>query len=185
MKQRSWSLVSLKVGRPTGNGDASLAPINEVKLVALLVLLAAPLVTGTVTGAALGWRRGRLGRLAGSALGLSVGVLAVVVVVAMMEEPDQPEMVLIGPADAGALAPGDPGVEVKYTIPVNGPLYGEVTLIWRCCTRSASERLLSAPGSPPSPCGRLSGWEHGSSYGPCKPGSCIRAISMRVWLKAR
>ena len=132
----------------------SMAPINELKLVALLVLLAAPLLTGTVTGAALGWRRGRLGRLAGSALGLSVGVLAVVVVVAMMEEPDQPEMVLIGPADAGALAPGDPGVEVKYTILVNGPLYGEVTLIWALlypirvgavivCTRFATVSLWS------------------------------------------
>ena len=61
---------------------------------------------------------------------------------------------LIGPADAGALAPGDPGVEVKYTITVNGPLYGEVTLIWALlypirvgavivCTRFATVSLWS------------------------------------------
>ena len=43
-------------------------PINEIKLVALVVLLAAALLTGPVAGLALGWRHGRLGRLAGSAL---------------------------------------------------------------------------------------------------------------------
>ena len=73
-------------------------PINEIKLVALVVLLAAALLTGPVAGLALGWRHGRLGRLAGSALGLGVGVLSVMVVAVMMYEADQAEMVLIGPA---------------------------------------------------------------------------------------
>ena len=108
----------------------SQAPVNEIKLVALFVLLAAALLTGPVTGLVLGWRHGRLGRLAGSALGLGVGVLSVVVVAVMIFEPTNPEMVLIGPADAGALAPGDPGVQVRYTIPGDGPLHGRVTLVW-------------------------------------------------------
>ena len=108
----------------------SQAPVNEIKLVALIVLLAAALLTGPVTGLVLGWRHGRLGRLVGSALGLGVGVLSVVVVAVMIFEPTNPEMVLIGPADAGALAPGDPGVQVRYTIPVAGPLHGRVTLVW-------------------------------------------------------
>ena len=108
----------------------SLAPVNEIKLVALFVLLAAALLTGPVTGLVLGWQHDRLGRLAGPALGLGVGVLSVVVVAVMIFEPTNPEMVLIGPADAGALAPGDPGVEVRYTIPVDGPLHGKVTLVW-------------------------------------------------------
>ena len=108
----------------------SQAPVNEIKLVALFVLLAAALLTGPVTGLVLGWRHGRLGRLAGSALGLGVGVLSVVVVVVMIFEPTNPRMVLIGPADAGALAPGDPGVQVRYTIPGDGPLHGRVTLVW-------------------------------------------------------
>ena len=108
----------------------SQAPVNEIKLVALFLLLAAALLTGPVTGLVLGWRHGRLGRLAGSALGLGVGVLSVVVVVVMIFEPTNPRMVLIGPADAGALAPGDPGVQVRYTIPGDGPLHGRVTLVW-------------------------------------------------------
>ena len=132
----------------------SLEPINEVKLVALLFLLAAALLTGLVTGAVLGWRHGGLGKLAGLALGLGVGVLAVVVVVAMLEEPDQPAMVLMGPVDTGTLTPGDPGVEVRYSIPANGPLNGEVTLIGALlypirvgavivCTRFATVSLWS------------------------------------------
>ena len=108
----------------------SQAPVNEFKLVALLVLLAAALLTGPVTGLVLGWRHGRLGRLVGSALGLGVGVLSVVVVAVMLFEPTNPEMVLLGPADAGAFAPGDPGVQVTYAIPGDGPLHGTVTLVW-------------------------------------------------------
>jgi hypothetical protein len=122
-------------------------PINEIKLVALVVLLAAALLTGPVAGLALGWRHGRLGRLAGSALGLGVGVLSVMVVAVMMYEADQAEMVLIGPAadqaemvligpaadqaemvligpaafaEAGDLAPVAIGGEVRYALPVSG-----------------------------------------------------------------
>ena len=108
-------------------------PVNEVKLVAFVVLLAAALLTGPVTGLVLGWRHGRLGKLAGSALGLSVGVLAVVVVAVMMHEPDEAKIVLIGPAEfanAGDLAPVDTGGEARYLIPVDGPLHGRVTLVW-------------------------------------------------------
>ena len=108
-------------------------PINEIKLVALVVLLAAALLTGPVAGLALGWRHGRLGRLAGSALGLGVGVLSVMVVAVMMYEADQAEMVLIGPAafaEAGDLAPVAIGGEVRYALPVYGPLYGRMTLTW-------------------------------------------------------
>ena len=117
-------------------------PINEIKLVALVVLLAAALLTGPVVGLALGWRHGRLGRLAGSALGLGVGVLSVMVVAVMMYEADQAEMVLIGPAafaEAGDLAPVAIGGEVRYALPVSGtevtgahhgPLYGRMTLTW-------------------------------------------------------
>ena len=117
-------------------------PINEIKLVALVVLLAAALLTGPVAGLALGWRHGRLGRLAGSALGLGVGVLSVIVVAVMMYEADQAEMVLIGPAafaEAGDLAPVAIGGEVRYALPVSGtevtgahhgPLYGRMTLTW-------------------------------------------------------
>ena len=117
-------------------------PINEIKLVALVVLLAAALLTGPVAGLALGWRHGRLGRLAGSALGLGVGVLSVMVVAVMMYEADQAEMVLIGPAafaEAGDLAPVAIGGEVRYALPVSGtevtgahhgPLYGRMTLTW-------------------------------------------------------
>ena len=116
--------------------------INEIKLVALVVLLAAALLTGPVAGLALGWRHGRLGRLAGSALGLGVGVLSVMVVAVMMYEADQAEMVLIGPAafaEAGDLAPVAIGGEVRYALPVSGtevtgahhgPLYGRMTLTW-------------------------------------------------------
>ena len=118
-----------------GSVMLSQAPVNEIKLVALFVLLAAALLTGPVTGLVLGWRHGRLGRLVGSALGLGlgVGVLSVVVVAVMIFEPTNPEMVLIGPAafaEAGDLAPGDPGVQVTYTIPGDGPLHGRVTLVW-------------------------------------------------------
>ena len=101
----------------------SIAPINEIKLVALVGLLAAPLLTGPVTGLALGWRHGRLGKLAGLALGLSVGVLGLMVVVA--------EMVLIGPGEFAysvAPAPEAPGGEIRYMIPAEGPLHGRVTL---------------------------------------------------------
>ena len=108
-------------------------PINEIKLVALVVLLAAALLTGPVAGLALGWRHGRLGRLAGSALGLGVGVLSVMIVAVMMYEADQAEMVLIGPAafaEAGDLAPVTIGGEVRYALPVYGPLYGRMTLTW-------------------------------------------------------
>ena len=82
------------------------------------------------------------GRLAGSALGLGVGVLSVMVVAVMMYEADQAEMVLIGPAafaEAGDLAPVAIGGEVRYTLPVSGtevtgahhgPLYGRMTLTW-------------------------------------------------------
>ena len=117
-------------------------PINEIKLVALVVLLAAALLTGPVAGLALGWRHGRLGRLAGSALGLGVGVLSVMVVAVMMYEADQAEMVLIGPAafaEAGDLAPVAIGGEIRYALPVSGtevtgahhgPLYGRMTLTW-------------------------------------------------------
>ena len=117
-------------------------PINEIKLVALVGLLAAALLTGPVAGLALGWRHGRLGRLAGSALGLGVGVLSVMVVAVMMYEADQAEMVLIGPAafaEAGDLAPVAIGGEVRYALPVSGtevtgahhgPLYGRMTLTW-------------------------------------------------------
>ena len=117
-------------------------PINEIKLVALVVLLAAALLTGPVAGLALGWRHGRLGRLAGSALGLGVGVLSVMVVAVMMYEADQAEMVLIRPAafaEAGDLAPVAIGGEVRYALPVSGtevtgahhgPLYGRMTLTW-------------------------------------------------------
>ena len=117
-------------------------PINEIKLVALVVLLAAALLTGPVAGLALGWRHGWLGRLAGSALGLGVGVLSVMVVAVMMYEADQAEMVLIGPAafaEAGDLAPVAIGGEVRYALPVSGtevtgahhgPLYGRMTLTW-------------------------------------------------------
>ena len=117
-------------------------PINEIKLVALVVLLAAALLTGPVAGLALGWRHGRLSRLAGSALGLGVGVLSVMVVAVMMYEADQAEMVLIGPAafaEAGDLAPVAIGGEVRYALPVSGtevtgahhgPLYGRMTLTW-------------------------------------------------------
>lgn len=117
-------------------------PINEIKLVALVVLLAAALLTGPVAGLALGWRHSRLGRLAGSALGLGVGVLSVMVVAVMMYEADQAEMVLIGPAafaEAGDLAPVAIGGEVRYALPVSGtevtgahhgPLYGRMTLTW-------------------------------------------------------
>ena len=117
-------------------------PINEIKLVALVVLLAAALLTGPVAGLALGWRHGRLGRLAGSAQGLGVGVLSVMVVAVMMYEADQAEMVLIGPAafaEAGDLAPVAIGGEVRYALPVSGtevtgahhgPLYGRMTLTW-------------------------------------------------------
>ena len=117
-------------------------PINEIKLVALVVLLAAALLTGPVAGLALGWRHGRLGRLAGSALGLGVGVLSVMVVAVMMYEADQAEMVLIGPAafaEAGDLAPVAIGGEVRYALLVSGtevtgahhgPLYGRMTLTW-------------------------------------------------------
>ena len=108
----------------------SQAPVNEIKLVALFLLLAAALLTGPVTGLVLSWRHGRLGRLVGSTLGLGVGVLSVVVVAVMIFEPTNPEMVLIGPAGAGAFAPGDPGVQVTYTIPGDGPLHGRVTLVW-------------------------------------------------------
>ena len=109
----------------------SIAPINEIKLVALVYLLAAPLLTGPVTGLALGWRHGRLGRLAGLALGLSVGVLGLMVVVALMHKPDRAEMVLIGPAEfayPGAPVLEAPGGEVRYMIPAEGPLHGRVTL---------------------------------------------------------
>ena len=117
-------------------------PINEIKLVALVVLLAAALLTGPVVGLALGWRHGRLGRLAGSALGLGVGVLSVMVVAVMMYEADQAEMVLIGPAafaEAGDLAPVAIGGEVRYALLVSGtevtgahhgPLSGRMTLTW-------------------------------------------------------
>ena len=111
----------------------SLAPVNEIKLVALFVLLAAALLTGPVTGLVLGWRHGLIGKLAGLALGLGVGVLSVVVIVVMIDEPSKTEMIWIGPAefaDAGDLAQGDPGVEVRYTIPVDGPVHGKVTLVW-------------------------------------------------------
>ena len=108
----------------------SLAPVNEIKLVALVVLLAAALLTGPVTGLVLGWRHGRLGRLAGSALGLAVGVAAVIVIAVMVEEPSRTEMVLRGPGDAVTLSPGDPGVEVRYSFPIDGPLHGRVTLVW-------------------------------------------------------
>ena len=108
----------------------SIEPINEVKLVALIVLLAAAFFTGPVTGLVVGWRRGGLGRVGGSALGLAVGVVAVVIIAVMVEEPNRTEMILTGPADAGTLAPGDPGVEVRYTFPVDGPLHGKVTLVW-------------------------------------------------------
>ena len=108
----------------------SLAPVNEIKLVALFVFLAAALLTGPVTGLVLGWRHGRLGRLAGSALGLAVGLAAVVVIAVMVEEPRRTELILVGPADAQTLEPGNPGVEVRYTIPTDGPLHGKVTLVW-------------------------------------------------------
>ena len=101
----------------------SIAPINEIKLVAVVVLLAAPLLTGPVTGLALGWRHGRLGKLAGLALGLSVGVLGLMVVVA--------EMVLTGPEEFAysvAPAPEASGGEIRYMIPAEGPLHGTVTL---------------------------------------------------------
>ena len=126
----------------------SIAPINEIKLVAVVVLLAAALLTGPVTGLALGWRHGRLGKLAGLALGLSVGVLGLMVVVA--------EMVLTGPEEfaysvapapeasggevlikgahhggfglGGAPAPEASHGEVRYMIPAEGPLHGRVTL---------------------------------------------------------
>ena len=104
----------------------SIAPINEIKLMALLVLLAAPLLTGL----ALGRSRGVPGRMAGLALGLTVGVVAVVVIVAMLGETNRTEMILTGPAGAGTLAPGDPGVEVRYTFPVDGSLHGKVTPVW-------------------------------------------------------
>ena len=70
---------------------------------------------------------------AGSALGLGVGVLSVMVVAVMMYEADQAEMVLIGPAafaEAGDLAPVAIGGEVRYALPVYGPLYGRMTLTW-------------------------------------------------------
>ena len=108
----------------------SIAPVNEIKLVALVVLLAAALITGPVTGLALGWRLGRLGKLTGSALGLAVGIVTVIVVAVMVEEPNRTEMILRGPGEAGTLAPGDPGVEVRYTFPVDGPVHGKVTLVW-------------------------------------------------------
>ena len=89
----------------------SIAPINEIKLVAVVVLLAAALLTGPVTGLALGWRHGRLGKLAGLALGLSVGVLGIMVVVA--------EMVLTGPEEFAysvAPAPEASGGEVLIKV---------------------------------------------------------------------
>ena len=108
----------------------SIAPVNEIKLAALLVLLAAPLLTGPVTGLVLGWRLGVPGRLAGLALGIAVGVGVVVVVAVMLGETNRTEMILRGPAGAGTPAPGDPDVEVRYTFPVDGPLHGRVTLVW-------------------------------------------------------
>ncbi len=84
----------------------SLAPVNEVRLVALGVLLAAALITGPVSGLVSGWSHGRLSRLAGSALGLAVSVEAVVVVALMVEEPSRPQLVLIGPAGAGTPVTG-------------------------------------------------------------------------------
>ena len=109
----------------------SLAPVNEIKLVALFVLLAAALLTGPVTGLVLGWRHGRIGRLAGLALGLGVGVLSVVVIAVMIDEPSKTEMIWIGPAEfayPGAPVPEAPGGEVRYMIPAEGPLHGRVTL---------------------------------------------------------
>ena len=111
-------------------------PINEIKLVALVVLLAAALLTGPVAGLALGWRHGRLGRLAGSALGLGVGVLSVMVVAVMMYEADQAEMVLIGPAADQAemvlIGPAADQAEMVLIGPAahHGPLYGRMTLTW-------------------------------------------------------
>ena len=161
---KHWSLTSLQTrliktgGRLVRHARRLvmlwIEPINEIKLVALVVLLAAALLTGPVAGLALGWRHGRLGRLAGSALGLGVGVLSVMVVAVMMYEADQAEMVLIGPAadqaemvligpaafaEAGDLAPVAIGGEVRYALPVSGteatgahhgPLYGRMTLTW-------------------------------------------------------
>lgn len=132
----------------------SITPINEVRLVALFVLLAAALVTGSVAGLVSGWRHGSLGRLAGLALGLAVGVAAVVVVALMVEEPSRPQLALIEPADAGSPMTEEPDAMVWYTSPANGPLTGEVTLVWALlypiqvgavvlCTWFAATRLWS------------------------------------------
>ena len=133
----------------------SLEPINGARLVSLVALLAAALLTGPAVGLFSGWRYGSLGRLAGLALGLAVGVAAVVVVALMVEEPSRPQLVLIEPADAGSPLTGEPGGEVRYTFPSNGPLTGEVTLVWALlypirvgavvlCTWFVTTRLWSA-----------------------------------------
>ena len=108
----------------------SIASVNEIKLAPFLLLLAAHLLTGPVTGLVLGWRRGGPGGRAGLALGLAVGVVTVVVIAAMPGETNRTEMILRGPAGAGTPAPGGPGVEVRYTFPVDCSLHGKVTLVW-------------------------------------------------------
>lgn len=132
----------------------SLTPINEVRLVALVVLLAAALLTGPAAGLVSSWRYGRLSRLAGLALGMAVGAAAVVVVALMVEEPSRPQLVLLEPRGSGSPMTGDPDGKVRYTFPSNGPLTGEVTLVWALlypirvgvvvlCTWFATTRLWS------------------------------------------
>ena len=89
--------------------------VNEVKLVALFSYLVIALLTGLVTGLALGWRRGGLSRLGGITLGSGVGVTAVVILALMF--------------DSGGVVPVvcDPDL---FTFS-NGPdIYGDITVGW-------------------------------------------------------
>ena len=60
----------------------SVAPINEIKLVLLVVLLAAPILAGGTAGWA--QQSGGLARLGGLAVGLLVGLASALVVVFML-----------------------------------------------------------------------------------------------------
>lgn len=60
----------------------SAAPINEIKLVLLVVLLASPILAGGMAGWA--QRSGGLARLGGLAVGLMVGLASALVVVFML-----------------------------------------------------------------------------------------------------
>ena len=111
----------------------SIYPINEVKLVAFLVLVAVALAVGLATGLTLGWRRGWLGKTTGGVLGFVVGVVAVVIMVAVVAEyPVRTEYVLVGPIDTIPLLPEqyDPRLRATHFGKAAPDIYERITTTW-------------------------------------------------------